>query len=180
MGCQGAGRCGIIGGGCCGLCWAAGLASPSPGTARRDAELCYNQGRWFAQRDGFQSSPNRSCWAVGVRCNGAGARVVGAEAGIPMWAMIAEPGLRCAECRHTIQPGRLCLSELLEEMPPGVSRGDFRNYCIGCPQCWGLGKHACYVRHLDGRRGIIAAASDTRGLPCSQKAGWRFGYWRCR
>ena len=40
-----------------------------------------------------------------------------------MWAMIAEPGLRCAECGHTIQPGRLCLSELPEEAPGGVSRG---------------------------------------------------------
>ena len=85
-----------------------------------------------------------------------------------MWAMIAEPGLRCAECRHTIQPGRLCLSELPEETPAGVSRGDFRNYCIGCPQCWAQGKHACYVRHLDGGRGIIAAALDTEVLPCRQ------------
>ena len=71
-----------------------------------------------------------------------------------MWAMIAEPGLRCAECRHTIQPGRLCLSEPPEEVPGGVVRGDFRNYCIGCPQCWAQGKHACYVRHLDAGRSV--------------------------
>ena len=67
-----------------------------------------------------------------------------------MWPMIAEPGLRCAECRHSIQPGRLCLSELPEESPVGVSRRDFRNYCIGCPECWRQGKHACYVRYLEG------------------------------
>ncbi len=66
-----------------------------------------------------------------------------------MWPMIAEPGLCCAECKHAIQPGRLCLSELPEETPDGVSRCDFDNYCIGCPQCWAQGKYACYVRHLD-------------------------------
>ena len=57
-----------------------------------------------------------------------------------MWPMIAEPDLRCAECRHTIQPGRLCLSELPEETPASVSRSDFNNYCIGCPECWAQGK----------------------------------------
>ena len=82
-----------------------------------------------------------------------------------MWPMIAQPGLRCAECRHTIQPGRLCLSELPEETPAGVSRGDFRNYCIGCPQCWAQGKHACYVRHLDGGR---SAGKTPRSLPCAR------------
>lgn len=84
-----------------------------------------------------------------------------------MWQMIAEPGLRCAECRHTIQPGRLCLSELPEETPAGVSRGDFRNYCIGCPQCWTQGKHACYVRHLDAgaRRNT---GKTPRSLPCAR------------
>ena len=71
-----------------------------------------------------------------------------------MWQMIAEPGLRCSECRHTIQPGRLCLSELPEETPLGVSRSDFRNYCIGCPQCWAQGKHACYVRFLDSGKNV--------------------------
>ena len=39
-----------------------------------------------------------------------------------MWAMIAEPGLRRAECGHTIQHWRLCLSELPEEAPGGVNR----------------------------------------------------------
>ncbi len=82
-----------------------------------------------------------------------------------MWPMIAEPDLRCAECRHTIQPGRLCLSELPEETPVSVSRGDFKNYCIGCPQCWAQGKHACYVRHLDsgGNTG-----KTPRSLPCAR------------
>ena len=82
-----------------------------------------------------------------------------------MWPMIAEPGLRCAECRHTIQPGRLCLSELPEETPAGVSRGDFRNYCIGCPQCWAQGKHACYVRHLDAG---LSTGKTPRSLPCAR------------
>ena len=83
-----------------------------------------------------------------------------------MWPMIAEAGLRCDECRHTIQQGRLCLSEIPEEKPTGTNRTDFRNYCIGCPQCWAQGKHACYVRRLDRR-------SDTTGptprsLPCAR------------
>lgn len=82
-----------------------------------------------------------------------------------MWPMIAEPGLRCAECRHSIQPGRLYLSELPEETPAGVSRGDFKNYCIGCPQCWTLGKHACYVRHLDSGRNV---GKTPRSLPCAR------------
>ena len=88
-----------------------------------------------------------------------------------MWPMIAEPGLRCAECRHTIQPGRLCLSELPEETPAGVSRGDFKNYCIGCPECWRHGKHACYIRHLDsgGNTG-----KTPRSLPCA-RCGRRIG-----
>lgn len=82
-----------------------------------------------------------------------------------MWPMIAEPGLRCAQCRHDLAPGRLCLSELPEETPPGVRRGDFRNYCIGCPQCWARGQHACYVRHLDGGAN---AGRTPRSLPCAR------------
>ena len=88
-----------------------------------------------------------------------------------MWQMIAEPGLRCTECRHSIQSGRLCLSELPEETPAGVSRGDFKNYCIGCPQCWAQGKHACYVRHLDSGRNI---GKTPRSLPCA-RCGRRIG-----
>ena len=88
-----------------------------------------------------------------------------------MWQMIAEPGLRCSECRHNIQPGRLCLSELPEETPAGVSRSDFRNYCIGCPQCWAQGKHACYVRHLDFGGSV---GKTPRSLPCA-RCGRRIG-----
>ena len=82
-----------------------------------------------------------------------------------MWPMIAEPSLRCAECRHTIQAGRLCLSELPEETPAGVIRSDFNNYCIGCPECWAQGKHACYLRHLDSNR---KTANTPRNLPCAR------------
>ena len=88
-----------------------------------------------------------------------------------MWQMIAEPGLRCAECRHSIQPGRLCLSELPEEVPAGASRSDFRNYCIGCPQCWAQGKHACYVRYLDAGKSVD---NTPRSLPCT-RCGRRIG-----
>ncbi len=88
-----------------------------------------------------------------------------------MWQMIAEPGLRCSECLHAIQPGRLCLSELPEEAPAGVSRSDFRNYCIGCPQCWAQGKHACYVRFLDSGR---STGKTPRSLPCA-RCGRRIG-----
>ena len=82
-----------------------------------------------------------------------------------MWPMIAGPGLRCGECRHNILPRRLCLSELPEEMPPGVSRSDFRNYCIGCPECWRRGMHACYVRYLEGGN---SQGRTHRSLPCSR------------
>ena len=88
-----------------------------------------------------------------------------------MWPMIAEPDLRCAECRHTIQPGRLCLSELPEETPASVSRSDFNNYCIGCPECWAQGKHACYLRHLDSNG---KTANTPRSLPCA-RCGRRIG-----
>ena len=81
-----------------------------------------------------------------------------------MWPMIAEAGLRCAECRHNIQAGRLCLSELPEETPAGVSRRDFKNYCIGCPECWRQGKHACYVRYLDAGGSV---GKTPRSLPCA-------------
>ena len=82
-----------------------------------------------------------------------------------MWPMIAEPGLRCAECRHTIQPGRLCLSELPEETPAGVSRSDFENYCVGCPECWKQGRHACYVRNLEAG---VGTGNVPRNLPCAR------------
>ena len=82
-----------------------------------------------------------------------------------MWPMIAEPGLCCEECRHNIQPGRLCLSELPEEMPSGVSRSDFRNYCIGCPECWRRGLHACYARYLEDGN---SKGRTQRSLPCAR------------
>ena len=82
-----------------------------------------------------------------------------------MWPMIAEPGLRCVECRHRIQPGRLCLSELPEETPAGVSRSDFRNYCVGCPECWRQGRYACYVRYIEDGSG---SGNAPRNLPCAR------------
>ena len=82
-----------------------------------------------------------------------------------MWQMIAEAGLRCSECRHGIQAGRLCLSELPEEMPGSLTRTDFRNYCIGCPQCWAQGRHACYVRHVENGGNSGRAP---RSLPCAR------------
>ena len=82
-----------------------------------------------------------------------------------MWQMIAEPGLRCSECGHSIQPGRLCLSELPEETPDSLVRTDFRNYCIGCPQCWAQGRHACYVRNVENRGRSDRAP---RSLPCAR------------
>ena len=88
-----------------------------------------------------------------------------------MWQIIASPDLRCTECRHNIQPGRLCLSELPEEVPSSVERRDFRNFCIGCPQCWSQGKHACYVRHLDRRS---PTGITPRSLPCA-RCGRRIG-----
>ena len=88
-----------------------------------------------------------------------------------MWQMIAGSDLRCTECRHAIQQGRLCLSELPEEAPSGVARRDFRNFCIGCPQCWSQGKHACYVRHLDRR---CPTGNAPRSLPCA-RCGRRIG-----
>lgn len=88
-----------------------------------------------------------------------------------MWQMIASPDLRCTECHHNIQPGRLCLSELPEEVPSSVERRDFRNFCIGWPQCWSQGKHACYVRHLERRN---PTGITPRSLPCA-RCGRRIG-----
>ena len=88
-----------------------------------------------------------------------------------MWPMIAEPNLRCQECHHDILPGRLCLSELPEETPAGVTRKDFKNYCIGCPKCWAEGKHACYVRQLDS---ASTNGRTPRSLPCA-RCGQRIG-----
>ena len=82
-----------------------------------------------------------------------------------MWPMIAASDLRCTECRHEIQTGRLCLSELPEETPNGVNRGEFKNYCVGCPECWAKGYYACYPRYLDDRRTIDRAPQS---LPCSR------------
>ena len=82
-----------------------------------------------------------------------------------MWPMIAGTDLRCRECGHSIQPGRLCLSELPEETPAGVNRQDFKNYCIGCPQCWSQGKHACYVRRLESG---LDTGRTPRSLPCAR------------
>ena len=94
-----------------------------------------------------------------------------------MWQMIAGPDLRCTECRHTIQTGRLCLSDLPEETPPGIERRNSRHFCIGCPQCWAQGKHACYLRHLDAQR---PTGTVPRNLPCARcgvriKAGGKAG-----
>ena len=88
-----------------------------------------------------------------------------------MWPMIADHGLRCTECHHDILPGRLCLSELPEETPSDVRRGDFKNYCIGCPRCWSQGKHACYVRHLASGKSV---GKTPRSLPCA-RCGQRIG-----
>ena len=82
-----------------------------------------------------------------------------------MWPMIAESGLKCTECRHHIQPGRLSISELPEEMPVGVSRSDFKNFCLGCPDCWAEGRHACYLRYLARDRYL---KKTPRNLPCAR------------
>ena len=80
--------------------------------------------------------------------------------------------LRRVPAQH---PVRAALSvELPEEVPAGVSRGDFRNYCIGCPQCWAQGKHACYVRHLDAGGGGRSTGKTPRSLPCA-RCGRRIG-----
>ena len=82
-----------------------------------------------------------------------------------MWPMIAETSLRCNECNHSIEPGRLCLSDLPEEIPVGVSRADVRNYCIGCPRCRARGKHSCYLLHLDSP---ASSGTTPRSLPCAR------------
>ena len=46
-----------------------------------------------------------------------------------------------------------------------MARADFRNYCIGCPQCWAQGKHACYVRHVENK---ASAERAPRSLPCAR------------
>lgn len=66
-----------------------------------------------------------------------------------MWHVIAEEKMLCSECRHRIQPGSRCLSQMPVEMPDGFRRGRYENYCIYCPKCDEKEyEQSCYVRRL--------------------------------
>ena len=83
-----------------------------------------------------------------------------------MWPTITtDQTLTCAERRHSIPAGRSILSEIPDPAPPGMTLQDFAAYCIGCPQCQALGKHACYVRRLERQPGL---AETPRSLPCAR------------
>ncbi|MDD9989112.1 MAG: hypothetical protein OXQ31_22765 [Spirochaetaceae bacterium] len=52
-----------------------------------------------------------------------------------------------------------------EEIPSDVSRCDFKNYCIGCPECWKTGRSRCYLRYLENNR---STRKTPRSLPCAR------------
>ncbi len=39
-----------------------------------------------------------------------------------MWNVIAEEDMNCTECRHKIQAGPMCLSQMPMDMPDGFHR----------------------------------------------------------
>ena len=74
-----------------------------------------------------------------------------------MWIAVAESDIYCAECHHEIPSGSTCLSQMPGEMPEGVHRGEYENYCVECEECAGCrGKRSrahrgCYARRMAGR-----------------------------
>ena len=74
-----------------------------------------------------------------------------------MWPMIAEPGLRCAECRHNILPGRLGLSEAPEETPAGEKAGVDIYYEWPGQTAEERGGAGQRPRHSDDQAGILGA-----------------------
>ena len=83
-----------------------------------------------------------------------------------MWLVIAEENTRCRECFHTIKPGSECLSQLPLDMPVGIRRGKYENFCIDCPNCE-TDKAPCYVRWF-GHWYTGAYEATKEPVPCGQ------------
>ena len=72
-----------------------------------------------------------------------------------MWKVVAEDALRCTECRHEIPVEARCLSQIPPEMPDGIHRRNFENFCIGCKACSEAAMslndedRSCYVKSLN-------------------------------
>ena len=71
-----------------------------------------------------------------------------------MWQVIAEEVLKCTECRHDIPADEQCISQMPPEMPEGICRRKFENFCISCKICDETSSsidgndRSCYVRLL--------------------------------
>ncbi len=67
-----------------------------------------------------------------------------------MWKVITEEDIRCRECSHRIAAKSACLSQLPQQLPEGVRRQSFENFCVTCSVCESKGKVvSCYGRRLD-------------------------------
>ena len=71
-----------------------------------------------------------------------------------MWQVVAEEVLKCTECRHEIPADERCVSQMPPEMPEGIHRRKFENFCISCKICDETSSsiddnyRSCYVRIL--------------------------------
>ena len=72
-----------------------------------------------------------------------------------MWKVVAEDALRCTECHHEIPVEARYLSQIPPEMPDGIHRRNFENFCIECKVCSEAAvslndkDRSCYVRRLN-------------------------------
>lgn len=71
-----------------------------------------------------------------------------------MWQVVAKEVLKCTECRHEIPADERCVSQMPPEMPEGIHRRKFENFCISCKICDETlsnidgNDRSCYVRIL--------------------------------
>lgn len=76
-----------------------------------------------------------------------------------MWKIVAEEGLVCKECYHPIPTDAECLSQAPQELPDGVRRRSFENFCLRCQKCSARSEETpCYVRrlgHMFARKSLV-------------------------
>ena len=108
-----------------------------------------------------------------------------------MWRVIAEEGIRCAECGHAIPPGAACLSQMPPTMPEGFLRRKYDNFCLECEDCnadaraSGSLARPCYARwlnhwyaHKEKTREPVECAHCKEAIPAgSRTAAQKFYAW---
>ena len=66
--------------------------------------------------------------------------------------------MQCTKCGRDIPAGADCLSQLPRDLPPGIHRSDYRNFCVGCfewadstpvPCCTLSREHLCREKAAD-------------------------------